>query len=201
MLLSKGPPYYTHEFGAMGATLETARQNEFFQWFHMKETERRVEEPGKEARFRPSGDMFHSLCYLDILMGTRGELVRMELVVQRDFLDGSDRLFAQDLVKSFLMSVLPPACQHVLREFMEEINVPGGEGKTLGYLVFRGKQNAWRVQTGWTRLTLANLPLLEAAAFIVHVYPNPKAPNAVLIGEKPGADDADKDASEFSSGS
>jgi hypothetical protein len=184
MLLSKESPYYTHPFGSMGPTLETARQSEFFQWFHMEETERHPDEPGEAVRFRPSGEKFHDLCYLDILIAAHGELVRMELIVQRAFLDGTDHLFAQDLVKSFLGAVLPDACKSVLEGFMKEMNAPGGDGATPGFQVFRGRHPAWRTQTGWTRLLLANLPLTEAPILVVQVCTNPTAPNAVLIKEK-----------------
>jgi hypothetical protein len=185
MLLTKGAPYYTHAFGSMGETLETAVQTEFFKWFHLEETERKPDEPGEEVRFRPSGEKFHDLCYLDVLMASAGELVRMELVVRRAYIEGRDRHFAQDLVKSFLLAVLPDACQAVLKDFMQEITeFPGGRGVTPGYLVYLGQHPAWRVQTGWTRLTLANLPLTDAASLVVQVYPNPKAPNSVLIKGK-----------------
>jgi hypothetical protein len=184
MLLSKESPYYTHDFGSVGPTLESALQSEFFQWFHMEETERHPDDPGEAVRFRPSGEKFHDLCYLDVLIASRGELIRMELVVQRAFLDGTDNLFAQDLVKSFFVAVLPDACKEVLQDFMREMNVPGGNGVMPGFLVFRGRRPAWRTQTGRTRLLLANLPLTEAPVLVVQVCPNPTAPNAVLIEEK-----------------
>lgn len=192
MLLTKGAPYYTHAFGSMGGTLGTAMQTEFFKWFHLEETERKAEEPGEEVRFRPSGEKFHELGYLDVLTASGGELARMELVVRRAYIEGRDRHFAQDLVKSFLLAVLPDACQAVLSDFMEEIkDIPGGRGVTPGYLTYSGQRPAWRIQTGWTRLTLANLPLTDAASLVVQVYPNPKAPNSVLIKGKFATDEGE----------
>jgi hypothetical protein len=179
MLLGNGP-FYTYSFGSMGHLLATAQQNEFFQWFHMEETERRPEEPGMLVRFRPSGEKFHEVCYLDILSASGGEMVRMELVVQRIFIDGTDRLFAQDLVKSFLVGVLPDACKEILKGFMREITVPGGDGISPGFRVFRGRQKDWSTQTGWSRLSFANLPLPQEPAFVLQVGPNPTAPNARL---------------------
>jgi hypothetical protein len=183
-MLQGSGPFYTYFFGSMGQTLETARQTEFFQWFHMEETERRPEEPGTLVRFRPSGEKFHNLCYLETLEAPSGEMVRMELVVQRPFIDGADGLSAQDLVKSFLLAALPDACKEVLRDFMREIIAPGGDGSTPGFQVFRGRLKDWSTQTGWTRLSLANLPLAEAPSFVLQVEPNPKAPNAKLVGEQ-----------------
>ena len=183
-MLSGSGPYYTYHFGSMGQTLETARKSAFFQWFHMEESERRQEWPGEVARFRPSGKKFHDLCYLETLMGASGDIVRMELVVRRTFIDGADGLFAQDLVKSFLIGALPQACQHLLHEFMEEINLPGGNGETPGFRVFRGQNREWTVQTGWSRLLLANLPAAGAPCLVVQVGPNPKAPNARLVERK-----------------
>jgi hypothetical protein len=180
-MLISSKPYYTYSFGSMGTTRETARENGFFQWFHLEEIERRVEEPGEVARFRPSGEKFRELCYLDVLMAPGGRLVRMELVVLRRFIDGRDALFAQDLIKSFLQASLPMACQHVLSDFMGEIDLPGRGGSTEGFLVFRGSQRSWETMTASSRLILANLLLQEEAVLVVQVGPNPSAPNAVLI--------------------
>jgi len=177
-------PFYTYFFGSMGQTLDTARQTEFFQWFHMEEAERRSEEPGTMVRFRPSGEKFHDLCYLDALIDSSGEMVRMELVVQRPFIDGADKLSAQDLVKSFLLAALPDACRDVLQDFMREIIAPGGDGTTPGFQVFKGRQKDWSTLTGWSSLSLANLPLPEAPSFVLRLEPNPKAPNAKLVQQQ-----------------
>jgi hypothetical protein len=180
-MLISSKPYYTYSFGSMGTTLETARENGFFQWFHLGEIERRVEEPGEVARFRPAGEKFRELCYLDVLMAPGGRLVRMELVVLRRFIEGRESLFAQDLIKSFLQASLPMACQHVLTDFMREIDLPGQGGSTEGFLVFRRSRRSWETMTGWSRLILANLATQEEAVLVVQVGPNPSAPNAVLI--------------------
>jgi len=176
-----GEPFYTYNFGSMSETLETALQTEFFKWFHLEETERRPETPGEVVRFRSSGPKFRDLCYLDVLRAANGRLVRMELVLQRQFIDGRDRDFAQDIVKSFLIAALPQACQAVLKDFMGEISTIRAVGVTPGHLTFQGRQSVWQTQTGWSRLVLANLSLLEGPSFVVHVKPNPTAPNAVLI--------------------
>jgi hypothetical protein len=180
-MLIPGKPYYTYSFGSMGTTLETSRATGFFQWFHLEETERRGEEPGEVVRLRPSGEKFRSLCYLDILMGPGEQLVRMELVVQRNFIDGRDSLFAQDLIKSFLGATLPMACQQVLSDFMREIDLPSRGGSTEGFLVFRGSRSSWDVTTGWSHLILANLLLQEEGVLVVQVGPNATGPNAKLV--------------------
>jgi hypothetical protein len=182
MMLISGKPYYTYSFGSMGTTLQTARETGFFQWFHLVETERRAEEPGEIVRFRPSGEKFRDLCYLDILMAPDGQLVRMELVVRRTFIDGRDSVFAQDLIKSFLKATLPMACQQVLSDFMGEIDLPSRGGSTEGFFVFRGRRRLWEVTTGWSHLILANLSVQEEAVLVVQLGPNPTAPNAILIG-------------------
>jgi hypothetical protein len=180
MFLGNGP-FYTYSFGSMGQSIATAQQSEFFQWFQMEETERRPERPGILIRFRPSGDKFHDLCYLDTLSVSGGDVVRTELMVQRTFIDGTDRLFAQDLVKSFLVGALPDACQQILQDFMRDIVALGGDGITPGFQVFRGRQKNWSTQTGWSRLSFANLPLPEGLAFVLQIGPNPTAPNARLV--------------------
>jgi hypothetical protein len=108
----------------------------------------------------------------------------MELVLWRSFIEGADRHFARDLVKSFLNGALPDACREVLSDFMKDISLQGGDGKTQGFAVYRGVQTAWRTQTGWSRLLLTNLPVEDAPLFIVQVAPNPRAPNARLVEDK-----------------
>lgn len=177
-------PFYNYSFGIMGRTLETAQASGFFQWFHMEETERRAQDPGEERRFRPSGPKFRDLCYLDLLASESGELVGMELNVQRPFLDGPDDLFAQDLVKSFLAAALPAACQEVLRDFMREIKTPRGYGQTEGFLVFRGGKSSWKTKTGWSQLQLANVLVRETPHLLVQVSANPTAPNAKPVASQ-----------------
>lgn len=180
----RGGPYYNYSFGTMGRTLETARASGFFQWFHMQEAGRRPQDPGEELRFRPSGQKFRDLCYLDALASESGELVGMELTVQRSFLDGPDDLFAQDLVKSFLAGALPDACQEVLQDFMQEIKSPRGNGRTEGFLVFRGGKSSWKAKTGWSQLQLANVLVGETPHLLIRVTANPTAPNAKPVASQ-----------------
>lgn len=180
-MLLETKPYYTYCFGSMGTTLETARKTGFFRWFHMAESERHPEEPAELVRFRPAGDKFHDLCFLDILLAPGGEFVRMELVVKRSFIDGADGLFAQDLVNSFLRAALPDACRSLLEDFITEINTPAGDGQTPSFQVFKGRLNTWSKQTGWSRLHFANLTVAEVPSLVLNVGPNPDAPNAKPI--------------------
>lgn len=182
-MLLTNPPYYTHVFGAMGKDIETARRSEFFAWFHLNETEQHEERPGEVLRFRPSGEKFHGLCYVDALITPTGQLVAFELAVERAFLDGSDRLFAQDLVKSFLFAALPDACRSLLNDFLEEMNAPASDGETPGYQVFRGRRSNWKTETGWSRLVMANLAPAGIPSLVVQLSANPTAPNAQLIQE------------------
>ena len=178
-----GGPYYTHSFGAMGGSIESAQKTNFFQWFHLEETERIPEEPGQRVRFRSSGPKFHKLCHMDILTDKGGRMIQLELTVQRAFLEGRDSLFAHDLVKSFLFGALPDACQDVLVDFMREMNAPDRGGETPGFRVFSGRLPSWNTETGWSRLALANAPLPEGQSLVVGVTANPTAPNALLIDQ------------------
>jgi hypothetical protein len=183
-MLLASPPYYTHSFGALRNTLEAAQQSEFFRWFQLEEAERHAEGALEAVRFRPTGEKFHELCYLDVLATARGNMAALELTLQRAFLDGRDALFAQDLVKSFLFGALPDACRENLRDFLEEMNVPGGEGETAGYEVFRGRKNEWRTETGWSRLAMANLSPEGIPSLAVELSANPDAPNASPMGSE-----------------
>lgn len=173
----------------MGQTLDTATQTEFFQWFHLEPAERRVEAPGAVVRYRPSGDKFHDVCSLDLWIAPAGELVRMELSLNRTFIDGPDGLHAQDLVKSFLTSVLPAACKDSLPDFLAEISYPSAigftPGRTPGYAVFLGSKTEWKVQTGWSHLRISNTTTSGVPVLTVQVMPNPQAPNARPIGDFP----------------
>ena len=180
-MISASQPFFTYCFGKMGRTLATARQTGFFEWFHLVQTDQTPQKPGQLTRFRPSGEKFRNLCYLDVLADSGGALVQMELVLSRAFIDGRDRLFAQDLVKSFLVAVLPDACQHLLEDHMGEFTTPGAAGTMPGFLVFAGKRDAWATQTGWSRLALNNVTFNDQRMFAVRVCPNPDAPNATRI--------------------
>ncbi len=173
--------FYGYNFGSLGRTLETAEQTGFFQWFHLVQTDQIPREPGQMTRFRPSGEKFHDLCCLEVLEAGDGAMVQMDLVVQRGFIDGRNGLFAQDLVKSFLVAALPDACRDLLEDFMQEMQTPGRHGQTAGSLVFWGQRDEWSVKTGWSRLFLTNCSLAGERVFIVQVRPNPKAPNAKRI--------------------
>src|SRR5579862_7729639 len=151
MLLGERP-YCVHVFGSLGKSIDTARQTGFFRWFHLEPTEQRDNPRGVVTRFRPSGVRFRDRCYLDVLTTESQAIMRLELVIQRTFLDGRDALFGQDLVKSFLHASLTDACRDRLQDFLSEINVPSGDGRTPGHLVFRGRRGAWTVETGWSRL-------------------------------------------------
>lgn len=175
------PSHYTYKFGSLGKSLDSTAQSEFFQWFHLQPEERRIEAPCAVVRHRPSGATFHDVCALDVWIGPAGELVRMELSLLRTFINGPDRLFAQDLVKSFLHAVLPDACRDTLPAFMKEICNPSAPGRTPGYKVYLGRKSSWRVQTGWSRLRLAN----TASSLTVQVMPTPQAPNASRISDAP----------------
>lgn len=181
-MISASQPFYTYCFGKMGRTLETARQTEFFEWFHLVQTEQTRQEPGHVTRFRPASVKYRSLCFLDVLRASNGALVQMELVVSRAFIEGRDALFAQDLVKSFLIAVLPDACQDLLTDLMRELKTPGMRGTTPGSLVFAGRRDKWSTQTGWSRLALSNASVDEQRVFIARVCPNPEAPNAKRVG-------------------
>ena len=185
-MISKKYPFYTYRFGKMGRTMETARQTGFFQWFHMVQDEQTAEEPGRLTHFRPEGRKFHDLCFLDALEALDGRLVQLELVVSRRFIESRDWPFAQDLVKSFLVAALPDACQHVLSDLMQQFETLGASGVSPGFLVYTGRRNDWSAQTGWSRLSLKNAQLNGHQVFAVNVCPNPGAPNATLIGGKPG---------------
>jgi len=121
-MIGKKYPFYTYCFGKMGKTLATARETGFFQWFHLVQSDEAAEEPGRLTRFRPEGKAFRDLCSLEALEDSNGDLVQLELTVSRTFIEGRERVFAQDLVKSFLVAALPDACQHVLADLMQEIN-------------------------------------------------------------------------------
>jgi hypothetical protein len=177
----KGAPFYTHVFGSLGSNLETARRSDFFQWFHLQEATRRPEPPGELLTFRPEGAKFRELCSLQALATPTGEIVRLELIVGRSFIEGNQGLFAQDLLKSFLNAALTDACKELLRNFLAEMNEPGRNGETIGYTTFRGRNPEWATETGWSRLRLANVLLPEGASLVVAIEANPTAPNAKLI--------------------
>ncbi len=176
-------PFYTYSFGSLGGGLRTATGSDFFRWFHLVEVERQaVDDCATRIRFRPEGGRFRDSCYLDAISSTTGELICLLLALRRRFVDGGDGIFAQDLVKSFLLAALPDACQSVLADFVAEMAVPNpAHGQTPGFLVFRGDRARWRSESGWSLLMLANVQEEGEPWLSVQLRPNPDAPNARSI--------------------
>jgi hypothetical protein len=166
--------------------LDAALQTEFFRRFHKEETERRPEEPREEVRFLPFRRKIPRTLLPGRFDGSPGELLRMELVVRRD------RHFAQDLVKSLLLAALPDACRAVLKNLIEEMtDFSGGKGVTPGYLV---RTAAGVESEDWLDASIANLPLKVAASLVVQLYPNPEAPNSVLLKGRFATDEGELEA-------
>jgi hypothetical protein len=180
-VLFASAPFYNYSFGSLGRTLETACLSEFLRWFHLRESSRTPDPPGECIEFHSAGEKFRDLWHLEIRSALGGEMVCVNLIVRRSFIESNEGLFAQDLVKSFLFAALPDACRSALHDFMAEMNEPYRNGETLGYTTFRGRHPEWHAETGWSRLVLANTMLSQGTSLVVQVSPNPTAPNAIAI--------------------
>jgi hypothetical protein len=128
-----------------------------------------MEARGTLVQFCTRGDKFRDLYRLDVLAAPTGEIARMELTVRRNFIEGNEGPFAQELVNAFLLAAVPDTGADTLREFLAEMKEVGRNGETTGYLTFRGRHPEWTAETGSSRLLLANRSLPDGASLVVQI--------------------------------
>jgi hypothetical protein len=95
--------------GFLTQPLAEIQKSGFFNWFELGETAREpVAQGGNRINFQPTGDKFHDLALVAITVNSAAAIQRMDLVLQRSFIDSpGDGMFASDIAKSFVADVPP----------------------------------------------------------------------------------------------
>src|SRR5579862_7574570 len=96
--------------GLLGMSLPDARKTDFFSWFHLEETGRKVDSNGRMAvSFKPDGEAFHKLLTVRTALDAQERIVQIDLYLSRAFInDRTERAFANDIAKSLLLDTAMP---------------------------------------------------------------------------------------------
>jgi hypothetical protein len=110
--------------GFLNYPLSEVEKSGFFNWFNLAETARAPAREGlTKIEYRPTGPKFHDLTLIQITVDSRSSVVRIDLVLQRSFIESrGNGIFARDIAKSFILDAPPEAeDQGYLRSLADEI--------------------------------------------------------------------------------
>ena len=114
------------QLGQLGTTVDDARKTDLFTFFHLKESGQDAGSPAV-LHFRPSGPDFHDLAEVNLaVMGER--VTGAKLSLARSFVIGKNNVFAMDLLRSFLRTVLTPDDLEVVKPLLGEVTLPEKAG-------------------------------------------------------------------------
>jgi hypothetical protein len=176
-------------FGQFGGRLDQAKEANFFQWFHLEQTDLRRAGAQTVVAFKPSGEKFRPLVTLNVTTDGQEGLQALELVMSRVFVDDPrDGVFARDIVKSLLLAVFAGAGDQGLTDLTNELQYPLfygpgvivrppsadlklPEAPTPCYQVYLGRQTACTLDLADQRLRLENRRVGETQSLIVEIRP------------------------------
>ncbi|MEO8461011.1 MAG: hypothetical protein ABI451_10800 [Dokdonella sp.] len=138
-------------------TLTEAKESEFFRWFSFTHVGTATNEQRKQVfSFRPSGEKFHYLVRLDILLDQGERIEMLRLFLAASFVDDvREGLFARDIARSFLLSAVLQSDECSLENLANEI---------------AGRHNMPVI----TRSLAADLTVLPSAGFLAFVGQGPR---------------------------
>jgi hypothetical protein len=120
--------------GLLGMQLSDALKTEFFNWFHLRETDRHSEDGNKTiVTFKPEGESVRDFVTLYVSMNAQGEITSLRLDLSRTFADDnrSTGMLARDISKSVLLDAVPDADQASIRDLATAIAAPPKNSGTI----------------------------------------------------------------------
>jgi hypothetical protein len=163
--------------GHLGTRLDDLKKTDLFTWFHLEQTA--IEEETQDQRavtFRPEGEKFRPLTTVKVILAPDGQVSALELLLSRSFVDHSrDGVFARDIAKSFLRTIIPQEDRGATTDLTNEIEYHYPENMqvllltrrrpevllptvpTPGYQVFLGKRQLYEQVLSRCTLKLENL--------------------------------------------
>jgi hypothetical protein len=103
-------------------SLDTAKQTDFFKFFHLSQEGEQSLNKTKVVTFKPSGEKFRKLITVTAVTDEGGKIQDMKLAVARTFLDDRQTsMFARDICKSFLLSAVDTQHRDSIKPVAEEI--------------------------------------------------------------------------------
>jgi hypothetical protein len=183
-----------HAFGALGDSLDSAKQTHFFRWFHLEPIGSGKDAMGNEViEFRPSGEKFHNLVSLKVTCDADGRMLALALVLDREFLDSpQDGVFAADCAKSFLLAATPgedlPKIKGladeiesgsfrrsekpvIMRASMPRPSLP--EQPSPGYATYLGRRDEWGLPLAGAQLRLSDGDLDGGHVLVINIARRP----------------------------
>jgi hypothetical protein len=161
-------------FGRLGATLSTAIESEFFQFFHLREV---GSEPGQGARvvtYRPQAAQFRDLVAVNLSVDAGDSIRAAQLTLSRRFIhDPMNAPFAQDIAKSFITdSVSDTDRRPEVAELVQAIWRPQKvAAPPAGLRVYAGVESGYSTPVDVGSLRLANQQKYGEPSLVIRVGP------------------------------
>ena len=163
--------------GHLGMRLDDLKKTDLFTWFHLQQTT--IEQDRQDQRvvtFKPEGEKFRPVTTIKMTLAQDSQVSTLELLLSRSFVDhGRDGMFARDIAKTFLYTLIPREDQGAITDLANEIEYHCPEDMqvlplarrrpevllptvpTPGYQVFLGKRQLYEQILSRCTLTLENL--------------------------------------------
>jgi hypothetical protein len=166
----------------LGMKLEAAKQKDLFTYFHLEETDTTGNAQAGVITFKPHARRFNPLVTLRVTTNAAGQIQGMELALSRAFIDGASGVYARDIAKSFLTSVIPDDDLAQVPDLANEIQYGATgpavefEGRpklpekpTHAYRAFLGRVEKHEQELGQTKLSLRNVEQQDEELFVISV--------------------------------
>jgi hypothetical protein len=159
----------------LGQPLGLVAGSPVFSWFHLTPVEPLPTGMSPVAGFRPSGERFHDLVFVEIALTPELNVRALTLSLQRRFIDRvADNPFARDIAKSLLAAAVPDADRDHVAAFLSALSdltaggatviahaaAPRGDAVTHrhdpAYEVFLGERRTARVDGAFSSLSVRN---------------------------------------------
>ncbi|MGA2147949.1 MAG: hypothetical protein ABSH49_23630 [Bryobacteraceae bacterium] len=157
--------------GLLGMPLPKALRTDFFTFFHLEETGRQTSGGTTVVHFKPSGAGFRERVTLEATVADGGKIASIRLDLARQFIAGSQAVFANDIAKSLLADGPPAADRAALGPLVDEIQSnrnangivlsaqkppPPPAMESDGYLTYLGKRQSYSRELTVCSLRLEN---------------------------------------------
>jgi hypothetical protein len=159
----------------LGMQSSDALKTEFFNWFHLRETDRHPQDGNKTiVTFRPEGESVRNFVTLYVSINAQGEITSLRLDLSRTFADDnrSTGMLARDISKSLLLDAIPEADQANIRDLATAIAAPPKNSRTIvitrnpikqpdletpGYQAFVGNESKFSKKYTHCSVTIENI--------------------------------------------
>lgn len=165
--------------------LKDAKQTDFFRWFSLAEAGSAKDGSGHNIfTFRPEGEKFHDLVKLDVVLDY-GHIAVLHLSLAKSLVDDDrDGIFARDITKSFIRSVIPKPDDGSVTDLANEIEyrhnftlVTHASSErphlppqpTAGFLAFVGRQQLYEGTFSRSRLRIEQVNNSAGAAVVISI--------------------------------